>query len=995
MLFAQATATLTGRVVDQAEAVLPGVTVTVTNAATGAVRTTVTNETGIYTVPALDPSTYIVRAELSGFTSAERRNIDLLTGSTLTVNLTLGVGAVEETLTVVGGAPMVETTKAVASGSIRTQEVVQLPMLNRSLGAMMTLVAGVREGQAASSTRTTANYVSIGGDGGRLSVMVVDGLDNKEDQCSGGLISYTLEGVEEFKVMTSGFGADYRGSAAIVLATKSGTNQLRGSAFAFGRNEKLVAADYFAKPENGGLGEQPFRRGQFGGSVGGPLVRDKAWFFGAYERVNQTFNLARSQRVVKELNALVPLNIAVKVDPSIEQPSHENLSQIKVNLQPWSNHSFFGRYAGHYLANDNTPVPTVADVEGVDSRQLYHQKTWIASTGWNWIASPRIVNQLTAGYTFYNQLQLFPASDAFDCVNPANADYLCTSKNLVFPTVSTIIPQWSPGRDSGNTKIQLKNDLSLQLGRHSLRVGGDYIALPVFGGYCDSCQQNNIGWFHDPSIIATNSNGLYPQGFRTPGAVRFINTVTPDRVHADYTGVDVWALGLYTQDDFRVSKNVTLNLGLRFDWFDYLSLDQYANNRTEKILQAIGHRYAGAPKIHPDIAPTLGVAWDVDGDAKNVLRASFSMANVSATSNSSFYPNIQSKALLNVVQTRTNTAVGVGQLADFVYGVTPIPRGTARTEFLPGASTFTAFWNKDLKDPVFYHWHGGYSHSFAPQTTVSVDYTHLLGRRLWRFVDINPLQVNPANPSGPRIRPMAADLQRVFGDPNLLGSTLMHASVGESAYDAMDVHFEHRFPRTAFQVNYSLAWARGYGGSAEAVTSGGTFPQRANADISDITQADEWGPTPYDERHRVTVAGVFELPWALSVAPAITMASARPYSLYAGVNPALTGAILGGTRALYLRDANGESVGPNSARGKALINANARVSRNVQLPGQRVLSLFAEFYNILNRANFSNQYGTFLGSATYQQPINYLGGSGAVSSIPISFQVQFGARFTF
>ena len=112
VLFAQATAMLTGRVVDQGEAVLPGVTVTVTNTATGAVRTTVTNETGLYNVPAVDPRTYTVRAELSGFTSAERRNIDLLTGSTLTVNLTLGVGPLEETLTVVGGAPMVETTKA-------------------------------------------------------------------------------------------------------------------------------------------------------------------------------------------------------------------------------------------------------------------------------------------------------------------------------------------------------------------------------------------------------------------------------------------------------------------------------------------------------------------------------------------------------------------------------------------------------------------------------------------------------------------------------------------------------------------------------------------------------------------------------------------------------------------------------------------------------------------------------------------------------------------
>src|SRR5262249_4099331 len=188
LLFAQATATLTGRVVDEVDAVLPGVIVTVTNTATGALRTTLTNEAGLYSVPALDPGTYSVRVELSGFAPAERREINLLTGSTATVDLRLSIGAIQETLTVAGRAPIVDTTKAVLSGSIRAQEVVQLPMLNRSLGTLMTLLPGVREGQAPSATRTTANYVSIGGDGGRSSVMVVDGLDNKEDQCSGGLI---------------------------------------------------------------------------------------------------------------------------------------------------------------------------------------------------------------------------------------------------------------------------------------------------------------------------------------------------------------------------------------------------------------------------------------------------------------------------------------------------------------------------------------------------------------------------------------------------------------------------------------------------------------------------------------------------------------------------------------------------------------------------------------------------------------------------------------
>jgi hypothetical protein len=993
-IFAQATATINGRIVDQGEAVLPGATVTVTNVTTGAVRTTFTNDTGLYSVPALENGTYTIRAELSGFAPAERTGVALLTGSTSTVNITLSVGAVQETLTVTGASPLVDTTKAVISGSIRQQEVVQLPMLNRTVGAMMTLLPGIREGQPTGSTRTTANYVSIGGDAGRTSVMVVDGLDNKEDQCSGSLIEYSLEGIEEFKVMTSGFGPEYRGSAAMVLATKAGTNQMHGSAFLFGRNQDLVATDYFAKPENHGLGKQPFNREQFGGSFGGPLVHDRAWYFGSYERVNQTFNLARSATVQKEISLLVPLNIAVDPTPNITQPSHNNLSQFKLNLQPSQNHGFFARYAGQFLANDNTIAPTQASVVGYQYNTLYHQKTWITSAGWNWVISPKMVSQLVGGYTYYNQLALYPPSDGFDCVNRAD---LCTSYSLVFPTVRTGFPQWSPARDSGNEKIQIKEDLTVQLGRHSFKFGGDYIKNPTFGGYCDSCQQNTINWFDDPSIITTNKT-KYPEGFQTPGAVRQINIVTPGRVHADYTGTNVWAAGAYAQDDFRLSKKITLNLGLRFDHFDYLSLDQYQNNRTVQILTAIGNKYAGYPTIHPDISPTAGVAWDVGGDGKNILRASYSSAYVSPTSNSLFYPNIQSKPQLNVVQTLVNTSVGVGQAANFIYGVSPIPtQPGAATQYLPGASTLTNFWNPDLKDPVLYHTHGGYSHAFDERRSVSVDFTHLLGRQLWRFGDINPfLPVDPSNPSSPLVRPLAAGTLRVYGDPRLLGTTFMTSSIGESRYDGLDVHFEQRYARSAFQVNYTLAWANGYGGSAEVVTNVATYPQHANADGGDFFAPGEWGPTPYDERHRVSVAGVFSLPWGMNVAPAISAATARPYNNYRGLCPCGSNAvIIGGIGALYALDANGNPVGPNAARGKALINANARLTKDLVVGGQKKLSFFAEFYNIFNRANFGNMYGTFQGTATYNQPINYLGGSGATSTVPISFQVQLGARYSF
>src|SRR5262249_32234261 len=275
-LWAQATGTINGRVVDQANAVLPGANVIVTNTSTGVARDTVTNAEGLYSVPALNPGVYTVKVELTGFGSVERR-ADLVAGATNTVDVQLGVAQIQESVTVSGQSPMVETTQAVVASSIRQTEVVQLPILNRSLASMMTLLPGAREVPATGSHGHAASYVAFAGNTGRSFNMYVDGIDNKEDQDGGTLIVYSLEGIEELRSMGAGFSAEYgKGSTVVVLATKSGTNAFHGTGFFFGRNESMIATDYFSKPENGGQGKQPFKRLQFGGSAGGPIVKDRA-----------------------------------------------------------------------------------------------------------------------------------------------------------------------------------------------------------------------------------------------------------------------------------------------------------------------------------------------------------------------------------------------------------------------------------------------------------------------------------------------------------------------------------------------------------------------------------------------------------------------------------------------------------------------------------------------------------------------------------------------
>ena len=238
-LFAQATATISGRVVDQAGAVLPGATITVTNAATGAVRETVTNEEGLYSVPALLPGTYKVRAALAGFSAQEREGLEVLIGANMAVEMKLGIAALQENITVSGQSPLVESTQAVVASSIRQQEVAQLPMMNRSISALMTMLPGAREVPATVSAKgQSVSWVSVGGGGGQNVNMVVDGMDNKEDHCGGASMAYSLDGIQEFQVFKTGAQAEYgRGTAAVLVATKSGTNRFSGSAFGFYRNE--------------------------------------------------------------------------------------------------------------------------------------------------------------------------------------------------------------------------------------------------------------------------------------------------------------------------------------------------------------------------------------------------------------------------------------------------------------------------------------------------------------------------------------------------------------------------------------------------------------------------------------------------------------------------------------------------------------------------------------------------------------------------------------
>src|SRR5882672_5455740 len=306
LAYAQATSTFNGRVVDQGDAVLPGVTVTVTNSATGVVRTTVSNAEGQYFLPGLEPGTYQVKTELIGFAESLRDNVRLGINATLTIDFKLGLAGLNETLTVTGEAPLIEATQSKVANTIQTTELQNLPMITRTISGMLELLPGAAPVAALHRTKETVGSVSYGGSSGGNVEPTVDGADNRDNHYSGPLMSFTTESLETFQLASNQFSAaDGRSSgAAISLVTKSGTNLMHGSIFGYERDKRLTGKDYFQKQANGE--KPPFSRHQFGGSIGGPILKNRMFYFGAIEQMLQNKGIFIPQDLFNQLDALVP-----------------------------------------------------------------------------------------------------------------------------------------------------------------------------------------------------------------------------------------------------------------------------------------------------------------------------------------------------------------------------------------------------------------------------------------------------------------------------------------------------------------------------------------------------------------------------------------------------------------------------------------------------------------------------------------------------------------
>ena len=1025
------TGEITGRVLDSAGLGVPGVTVTATNQATGLVRPTVTAGEGDYTIPLLPPGTYTVTAELTGFKKASAADITITVGMRRSLPFELQVGTLSETVQVSADSSIIETTRSDVAGVVTEREIASLPLLNRTFAGLSIVMPEARPVGNFDPTKTRiGNFAMSGGDGRQLDVNV-DGGDNKDNVVGSLIQNFAYESIQEFEVLQHRWTAESGRSVGGVVnvITKSGTNNLRGSAFGSYRGDNTRRMDFFElqrRAADSTFEKADFTRQEFGGSIGGPISRDELFFFGALERFRERSQNVLTQTAFAQLSAIPDGN----VDSAIPTPYDDTLFTAKIDWQAGTTQRMFGRlaYQNQSSPNDQIPVPATADLNNGNSNK---------TRNYDFVAG----HQLTLGSNRLNQFN-FHMQDFSNEILP-NVTGVAL---LDFPSVDTG-PNANTPQQTTSRKYQFRNDFAQQAGSHALKFGTNYIYTQLGGYFYFGASGYTARWFDDPLTIATNRT-LYPQGFATPGAVRQIEYAAGQASHDQ----NFHQLAFYGQDDWRLGDRLTLNLGLRWD-ANIGNLPDQTNNRTMQILRQLNEPRAAAltsdaeklARTTPswkEFQPRLGFAYDVGGQGRTVVRGGYGIffdqlfQNLTLFSFSQSGPEIFS-TLLNL----TNSAVGSGQLAGFRYGVDPLPAAPPPDFTVLPAGSFGRINDPDAKEPFVQKLSLGFQHALGGTWSLSSDYVHTRGSDEPRFQVINPRIESVCNPAFAGSNP--ADARCVRGvntryfDQAFVAAGLgagrleqinMFTTTNESRFDSLTTTVKGRFGTSLLSFSYVLANSRAWGGQPTASYSGNGI---AIAPEFQFLEG-EWGPTRLDERHRLVASAVISVPGGFEVAPIFQLASSRPYSLNTGfdvdgdgqntvdrlcegVDPSAVFAVRGDTAAIRALNPLGcQQIGVNTQRGGFVVNADGsveersgrylnvdlRITKTVPIGGNRRLKGYVDFYNVLNVENLyfgsNGRLGlsTATSAGTFMQASSLYGpGFGPPVGRPLT--AVFGGRFEF
>ena len=971
-----ASATLTGTIKDPNGALVSGARVSATHRDTGTTREVSTNENGDFVITNLATGVYDIKVSATGFEERTVSQIRLQVGQASNLDISLAIGIKEVVLADDFGAgyELVNTRNGVVDGVIRDLEVQNMPLNGRNFLELALLVPGNTPAPNFDPTKTNTLVISSAGQLGRGGNVTIDGADNNDDVVGGPVQNISQDAVGEFQIATNRFSAELgrSGSAVINVVTKSGTNEFHGLASGFFRDSALqgLPATFDRTLQD----EPPFDRQQYSFALGGPIKRDKAWFFSSFEYRNQdgavlvgTRDLATQS--IRKGFATAPLNDLLNTNRVDFSFGDKDQLSVRYSLQ---------------RENDVAASSLIRAIGSASERQASENNTHSVVGRWSHIISPTTLNTFSFSYSHF-----------FNDIEPVTP-----GPQLTFPSIqdgaSFRVPQGTKQR-----RVQLTDSLSYVHGNHTFNFGGE---LQFVRGDFDLrvFQQGRIELIEDFPDFDRNGDGRVDDNDLVFAVTLRSNhpsqpLLIPDASNIYFAG--------YVQDDWRVTPQLTLNLGLRYEIDSDVKNISRVDELNPLILPFL-HGTRGKDKNN--FGPRVGFNYS-SSDGRMSVHGGYGIYYDRITLEiQSLERGLDGRALPIDVRAGNLFFLDPQFLFDPVKGVFPPGAPTLANPFtgfiLPGAGAGGInIIDNGMQNPMVQQWNLGIQKQFGDDFVVRADYLHNFGTHFIIGRTIGQV-FNP-----------------VVGGPDTVKN--LESSV-KTKYDGLLVSLEKRFANHyQFRTSYTLSKTFNYANDDQIPFS--------NGPINPNNLQLEYGPTPNDQRHRFTFSGLFELPYGIKLAPLVTIASGVPMDILvpdgsqripqlqrnAG-NRLFKSASELNSFITNINAAGGFAGQPlplvtDGARFSDTFNSfDFRVSKTFKIGESMVIEPIAEVFNVFNvtnvlgvsNANYSGfnnvlvrdsndptQAG-FLRSSSFGQPVTTAGGVFG-SGGPRAFQL--GARFTF
>ena len=1010
VVFAQVDrATLSGIVRDPSDAVIPKAQVTVTNIATGVVATATTTDNGTYLVVNLAPGEYLVQAEAAGFQRFEQ-TIQLAVGSRARLDLSLPVGSIGETVKVEGITPLVDTETAALGTVVNNEEVSKLPLAIRNWDDLLALVPGVQSDryteQAGGTSSGRTGGVSVHGNRSLQNNFLLDGVANNSfstnvQELTTQISRPSVDAIDEFKVVTSPYAAEYGWSpgAAIIVNTKSGTNQYHGTGYDFFRNDRFDSNNFFAK-----RADQPKptnNQNQFGGNLGGPVVRNRAFFFGDFEATrikqgvlrtgrvltnneragifpspvrdpltglpfpNNTIPANRFDPVATRIIALIPLANTPGSNNFISQPNVEDESERylgRVDFRVSDNDNLFARY----IYSDRFRfVPGwfggVLDGTSTSAWGRNYLKSHGAVAGWTKVLGSALVNEARFAYARgVND----GTQDPFGVNGNEQIGFHGVPNNpvvvggIVGIDISGHIRLGSPNfmpKFQHTDQFQYLDTLTWLKGRHQWKFGAD-VMFPMRNEYFD---------------VAPTRGNLSFNGQFTGNA--FADFLLGYAQRAQLTNVFVvdqrlWSTSFFVQDDWKATDKLTVNMGLRYDFMTppYEAQNRMANfdPATASLVFATDGSLRDRSLVNPDrnnFAPRVGVVYQMTD--RTILRGGYGMFyNQFERIGSEDQLALNPPGLQNIdIQSAGGSAVPILRLQEGFPANTLDPANINLARIMVRAA------DPNAPRTTVQQFGGGVERQLGRNFVVSADVIGSVTDHLAVLRNINQPLPGTRDANGPLPYPTFGNVQ-------------WREMTGEGNYKGVDLSFEKRFSDGySYRASYTLGESRDQ--APEHLNAASGRPQNGR-------DLESWeGPSDMDIRHRLVANFIAELPFGegkplltegigakilggWTVSGIYSARSGRPLTVSQGTNNVGAGAeglpnLVGDPKGpqtvdQWFNKAAFELVpsgtfgnaGRNIVRGPGWITFDMSVQRRINLTDRFNATLRWDVFNLFDRANF-------------------------------------------